>query len=119
MGGSDRRSARTRSPLPRPAGRCGPGRAGRAPRSKARSRPPSPRPLLLLLRLAVLSTLLVDGAGGPFLGLVLADAAVLVRILDVLVLTLALVAPGLLRHRSILRGGLREPIGRQRGRGRT
>src|SRR3954467_14418517 len=44
---------------------------------------------LLRLRLAVLGALLVDGSRGALLGLVLADAAVLVRILDVLVLALA------------------------------
>src|SRR6478735_2586378 len=50
--------------------------------------------------LAVLGTGLVHGPRGAFLRLVLADAAVLVRVLDVLVLTLALGAPCLLWHRE-------------------
>src|SRR6185436_4413986 len=65
------------------------------PRRRSRSLRPAG------LGLAVLGAGLVDRPRGPLLGLVLADAAVLVGLLDVLVLALALVAPGLRRHRSV------------------
>src|SRR5207302_1958757 len=51
-----------------------------------------------LLRLARPRPLLVDGAGGDLLRRALRRAALLQAFLDVLVLTLALCAPGLLRH---------------------
>jgi hypothetical protein len=51
-----------------------------------------------LLGLAATGTLLVDGAGGDLFRLVIAAPTVLETVLDVLVLALALLAPGLLRH---------------------
>src|SRR5688572_2527431 len=56
--------------------------------------------LLLGLRLAVLGAFLVHCPRRDLLGLVLRSAALLVRLLDVLVLALALVAPCFLRHQS-------------------
>ena len=61
--------------------------------SGSRSSIGAPRPEaaeLLLLRLARLAPLLVHGARRALLRLVLVDATVLVRVLDVLVLALAL-----------------------------
>src|SRR5581483_262020 len=72
--------------------------AGRPPRCPRRYRPGqtvacrSGRELLLPLRLAVLAPLLVDRRRGPALRLLRRDAALLVRLLDVLVLALALPA---------------------------
>src|SRR5215212_8079896 len=64
---------------------------------------------LLRLRLAVLATFLVHGPCGAFLGLVVADAAFLVRLLDVLVLALAFRA-GSCRHGALPGGpGHRPP----------
>src|SRR5581483_8604149 len=48
--------------------------------------------LLLLLRLALLASFLVDRRGSPTLRLLRRDAALLVRLLDVLVLPLSLLA---------------------------
>src|SRR5712671_1796236 len=78
--------------------------------------------LLRALRLAVLGTLLVDRPCGALLGLVRAHATVLVRFLDVLVLTLTLGARSGW-HRGSSRGSQRAwaiaaatrmPSGRQR-----
>src|SRR5688572_1031082 len=99
-GGSGRRSRQRRTPPPPPHSRSTRGRERCVPRSRARSRSRSRLALLGGLGLAVLGAFLVDRSRRSLLGLVGADAAILVGVLDVLVLPFALVGPGFLRHRS-------------------